>query len=280
MGRKKSTSTEVNTSIEQPEDPEIAAFQRHQANVPRPSLAEDTRTIVATSGLGVLSTVGRGDTEGFPVGSVVSYVADEDGRLIFSFSSLSAHTGDLLKDPKCSVTIMANGFAGLADARISIAGKMSQIPSDDIKQSRELYLKKHPDSFWVDFGDFSWFRLDSIVKIRVVGGFGRAGSVNSDQYYSAQQDPVAMFSSPVCTHMNDDHSEASIAMVKHYAGITVDKATMLSLDKLGINLSCDRNGDTFRCRLPYPNGPVTERKAIKDAIVEMTKSAMASQKET
>jgi hypothetical protein len=32
-------------------------------------------------------------------------------------------------------------------------------------------------SFWVDFGDFSWFRMDKILTARLVGGFARAHQV-------------------------------------------------------------------------------------------------------
>jgi hypothetical protein len=32
-------------------------------------------------------------------------------------------------------------------------------------------------SFWVDFGDFSWFRMETIVTGRLVGGFGRIKQV-------------------------------------------------------------------------------------------------------
>ena len=106
----------------------------------------------------------------------------------------------------------------------------------------------------------------------LVGGFGRIGSISSGDYTSAEPDPVAQFSAPVCGHMNEDHADATVAMVKHYIGITVDSARMLSLDQLGVDVSCERQGQQFKARLPFPR-KAENRKMIKEVIVEMTKTA-------
>jgi hypothetical protein len=47
------------------------------------------------------------------------------------------------------------------------------------------YLAKHPDAFWVDFGDFSWHRMDGILGARLIGGFARAGSINGKGLHSS-----------------------------------------------------------------------------------------------
>ena len=56
-----------------------------------------------------------------------------------------------------------------------------------------MYLKKHPDAFWVDFGDFSWWRMEKVEMARLVGGFARAGKVTADDYAAAEPDFVAGF---------------------------------------------------------------------------------------
>ena len=40
-------------------------------------------------------------------------------------------------------------------------------------------------------------------------------------YLSAKPDFVGEFVAPVMKHMNDDHSDATAAMVRHYVGIQV-----------------------------------------------------------
>ena len=56
-----------------------------------------------------------------------------------------------------------------------------------------MYLKKHPDAFWVDFGDFSWWRMEKVEMARLVGGFARAGKVTADDYAAAEPDFGAGF---------------------------------------------------------------------------------------
>lgn len=51
------------------------------------------------------------------------------------------------------------------------------MPDDEKPACRELYLAKHPDAFWVDFGDFDYMRMDTIVQCNLVAGFGRASKV-------------------------------------------------------------------------------------------------------
>lgn len=262
---------------EEAQDPEIIAFQQHQSIAPRLSLAEEARTLIANGKFGVISTLASSpSTSGWPSGSVVEYVAAvADGRPLFCFSSLSPHTGDVRKDGRCSFTVMAEGFRGLSDARVNVIGNITPVPEQDIAAAKRLYLARHPDSFWVEFGDFTWFRMDQILSARVVGGFARAGAVSGAEYFTASPDPVSVFSGPVCGHMNADHAESTAAMIKHYVGITVDKAMMLSLDRLGVNVGCERQGQTFKCRLAFPR-PAEDRKMIKELIVEMTKAASAS----
>lgn len=41
---------------------------------------------------------------------MVEYASDEQGRLLFAFSALSSHTGDVRKDGRASFTIPSPSF--------------------------------------------------------------------------------------------------------------------------------------------------------------------------
>jgi len=253
-------------------DPEVAAFQAHQAGAARLPFAEEARSLVACSGgYGVLSTNGA---DGHPGGSVVGFAAGEDGLPVFSFSTLSAHTREVAADARVALTVLASGFQDAGDGRVTLAGEVVRLDegSPEAAAAREAYLKAHPTAFWVDFGDFSWFRMRALKSVRLVGGFARAGSVSGDDYVSAQPDPVMPFSAPVCGHMNADHADANVAMVKAAVGLTVQTAQFVSIDRLGANVQVTRDGQSFKLRLPWP-APATDRKAVKDAIVAMTRAA-------
>ena len=79
---------------------------------------------------------------------------------------------------------------------------------------------------WVEFADFTWWRME-IKTIRFVGGFARAGAIDADDYHAAEPDPISAFAAPVMAHMNGDHSDASLAMVKHYIGFPATSARRL-----------------------------------------------------
>lgn len=66
----------------------------------------------------------------------------------------------------------------LADGRFALVGTAQPLPESDKAAARELYLAKYPNAFYVDFGDFQWFRIDELKGGRWVGGFGGGRNVS------------------------------------------------------------------------------------------------------
>ena len=145
----------------------VAAYQEHQQSAAKLDWATDVRTLIQYNhGFAVMSTNSKSHP-GYPGGSVVGFAVDDDGRPIFIFSGMSTHTQDLLLDSRCSVTIAAKDFKGAADGRVNLMGTCELIKDGDEKtKAKEFYLQKHPGAFWVDFGDFNWFRV-SVVALLV-----------------------------------------------------------------------------------------------------------------
>lgn len=293
----------------------FARFAEAQAALPRPSLAEEARTLLASAKTGVLSTAAAA-AGGHPSGSVVQFalLADPGSGScspVLALSSLSAHTRDLAADPRCSLTVLSPGFAGMEDGRVSmacVARKLSE-GQEEQKAARAAYRLKHPDAFWADFGDFSWWRLDPVEgkadppSARIVMGFGRAGSASLSQLAAAAPDPVSGFSGPVAGHMNADHGDAVLAMARSATGLgdKIARAAMGRVDRLGFEVELvlasesgggseaaaggggerpssppsARGGDSgehLRARVAFPE-PAENRKALKDRLVEMTMAA-------
>lgn len=65
----------------------------------------------------------------------------------------------------------------MESARVCVRGVVSPVGDAERDSVRQLYLSRHPGSHWVDFGDFTWFRMEQVVGARLVSGFGRAGKV-------------------------------------------------------------------------------------------------------
>ena len=243
-------------------------------------MGDQVRTLIDRSlGYGTLSTNSK-QFPGFPTGSVVGFALDPDDNLpFFVFSSMSAHTGDIVQDGRVSLTVLAADFKGAAEGRVVLIGSVKKL-ADASRQAalRDQYLAKHKEAFWIDFGDFTYFKMESLESIRYVGGFAMAGSLTPDDYKGARADPIAAFATPVMKHMNDDHADSTVAMVTHYTGMPCTAAEIVSMDRLGMTVKATltvAGGGVSKVRLPYPGGEVTDRKAIKEVLVEMTKAAAA-----
>ncbi|CAM9838638.1 unnamed protein product [Pylaiella littoralis] len=259
-----------------------AKIQEHQQGAARPSHTEEVRNLMEYStGFGVLSTNSR-TLDGYPSGSVVGFSLDDKGRPLFAFSSMSSHTGDLAADSRVSLTVTSSTFKGAADGRVSLIGDVNKVPDEDLSSVREIYKKKHPKAYWVDFGDFRLMRMDTIKAMRFVGGFAMAGDINPEEYLTTAPDPVAEFSAPILKHMNDDHPETTVAMIKHYitGDIELVSAQISAVDRLGMYVVVGMpDGQSGKLRLPFPR-PAESRKDVKTLIVEMTQAAAAGAAET
>ena len=66
---------------------------------------------------------------------------------------------------------------GLQDARVNLIGDIEAVEQQDLAGVRSTYKQQHPNSFWIDFGDFSMWRLTPKLA-RLIGGFARAGQVS------------------------------------------------------------------------------------------------------
>ena len=62
-------------------------------------------------------------------------------------------------------------------------GDIAPVPEADKEGVRSAYLARNPGSFWVNFGDFTLFRMTRMVTGRLIGGFARAGQVGSATFF-------------------------------------------------------------------------------------------------
>lgn len=194
-------------------------------------------------------------------------------------SRLSSHTTNVLQDPRASLCVTEPSFIGAADARAVFVGEMRALADDEAATAQAAYLRQHPDAFWVQFGDFTMFRLENIREVSFVGGFARAGTVAFEEYTTAEVDPCTDFAAPVMQHMNEDHEDSLKQYLRWLVGMgpEVDQAKvqMKRLDRFGFDVRVNLDGRTRVLRVPFEDGPVTERKQIKGAIVGLSKKCEA-----
>jgi putative heme iron utilization protein len=112
-----------------------------------------------------------------------------------------------------------------------------------LAEARKLYLQRHVNSkYWVDFEDFSFYRMD-VVDLYYVGGFGVMGWVSASDYDRSQPDPLADAMAEIIQHMNADHKDALVLLAREFSRVDSEEATMTAVDRLG-----------FYVRLKTPDG--------------------------
>lgn len=219
---------------------------------PEPSFAERARTLAYLGRIGSLSTLSRKQA-GFPFGSVMPYGLENRGRPIFLISTMAMHTQNLQADPRASLLITqpdANGDP-LGTSRVTLIGNAVTIPKSEVPEARRLYLASYPNSqYWVDFEDFSFYRMD-VLDVYYVGGFGIMGWVQASHYQQARADPLAGAAGKIIDHMNADHRDGLILLARAFAGIESQEAAMTAVDRLG-----------FHVRLKTPDGICSARIAF------------------
>ncbi|KAE9599639.1 putative FMN-binding split barrel [Lupinus albus] len=266
-------STVSTGDVNSNKDDVFQLIQSHQEKAARLLPVEEIRTTLDRSVRGMLSTFSKGH-EGYPSGSLVDFACDADGYPILAVSNLAFHTKDLTANPKCSL-LVARDPEDRTDLVITLHGDAISVSEKDKEAVRAAYLAKHPNAFWVDFGDFHFLRIEPKV-VRFVSGVATAllgsGEFTGDEFKAAKVDPIAQFSKPVASHMNNDHAEDTKVIVQHWTSVPVDFADILDLDSLGFNVKAGYQGSTFKLRVPFPRR-AADRKDVKTLIVEMLQAA-------
>jgi heme oxygenase (biliverdin-IX-beta and delta-forming) len=208
-----------------------------QPPVPEPTFAERARTLLYLGRMGSLSTLSR-KQPGFPFGSVMPYGLDDHGRPIFLISTMAMHTQNLQADARASLLVTQESTDGepLGASRVTVVGNVLPVPKTELAEARKLYLERHANSrYWVDFEDFSFYRMD-IIDVYYVGGFGVMGWVSASDYDGSQPDPLADSSAEIIQHMNADHKDALVLLARTFARIESTEATMTAVDRLGFHV--------------------------------------------
>ena len=247
----------------------------NQPAVAEPTYAERARTLMHLGRIGSLSTLSR-KQQGFPFGSVMPYGLDDRGRPIFLISTMAMHTQNLQADPRASLLVTHPDATGdpLGASRVTLIGNVSTVPEGDVAEARKLYLARYANSkHWVDFEDFSFYRLD-VLDIYYVGGFGVMGWVSASDYDSAQPDPLVDHASGIIQYMNSHHASALVELARAYAGIDSDEVTMTSVDRLGFHVRYKTPDGSRGARIAFlreATNPEETRKIVVEMVTEARK---------
>ena len=211
---------------------------------------------------------------GHPIGSMMPYAVDGEGRPVFFISSMAMHTQNLLGNPRSSLLITQPDVSGdpLGASRVTLLGSSTHITAEEV---RDLYLSRHENAkFWQDYSDFGFFRLE-VSAVYFIGGFGVMGWVAVEDYTTAKPDPLAEVAMGIIQHMNSDHAVALRQIAGHYAGEAVDEAVMTAVDRLGFHLRLKSGDKVYGRRIAFIR-EVATRDEARSVLVEMVRHASTS----
>jgi heme iron utilization protein len=203
------------------------------------------RSLLRRSRQGALATLMAGS--GDPYCSLVNVASHPDGSPILLISRLAVHTRNILGDPR--VSLMLDERAGgdpLEGSRIMLAGRAEQASGDGVAILRRRYLNAHPSAeAFVDFGDFSFFRLRPTAT-HLVAGFGRIVDLKPAAFLTDISDAGALLEAEpgAIEHMNEDHREAMNLYATRLLGAEAADWRCTGCDPDGIDLQA--GGKTLR----------------------------------
>jgi heme iron utilization protein len=244
-----------------------------QLEVAEPTFAERARTLVYLGRVGSLSTLSR-KQPGFPFGSVMPYGLDDHANPVFLISTMAMHTQNVQADPRSSLLVTQADTIGdpLGASRVTLLGNVLPVPESELAEARKLYLARYANSkYWVDFDDFSFYRMD-VVDVYYVGGFGVMGWVAASEYYSAQPDPLADIATDIIQHMNSDHGDALVLLARVFAGTESEEVTMSSVDRLGFHVRLKTQDGTRGARIAFLR-EVSNPTQAREVLIEMVGQA-------
>jgi putative heme iron utilization protein len=199
------------------------------------------------------------------------YGLDDHANPVFLISTMAMHTQNVQADPRSGLLVTQPDAIGdpLGASRVTLLGNILPAPLSEVAEARKLYLARYANSkYWVDFEDFSFYRMD-VVDVYYVGGFGVMGWVPASEYYSAQPDPLAETATEILQHMNTDHGDALVLLARTFAGIESQEVVMTSVDRLGFHVRLKTGENTRGARIAFlqeVRTPVEARKVLVEMV--------------
>jgi len=187
---------------------------------------------------------------------------------------MAMHTQNLSADPRASLLVTQDDAGGdpLGASRVTLVGSVVPVPETEVGAAREIYLARHANSrYWVDFEDFSFYRMD-VVDIYYVGGFGVMGWVSAAEYLGSRPDPLADSMAEIIRHMNSDHRDALVLLARKFAGIESQEATMTAVDRLGFHVRLKTADGMRGARIAFLR-EVSNSQEVRTVLVQMVQQA-------
>jgi putative heme iron utilization protein len=244
---------------------------------------------------GTLSTISQTEgLEGFPIGSIVPFAVDTDGKPYVLIAEIAAHTKNLLNSDKMNLFISHPSTEDdpQTNWRASLAGRMKRIVSprkadlfskEYLKECHQItereekillarYAERVPNAEqYLNVHNFSFWKLEDIAKVRYIAGFGRICWIEASEMVDDSNAGFEGIKQSSIEHMNEDHEDSMVTLCEGAHSFKPERVELLDLDSRGILMET-KNPD----KLVFSSfGKVIEPSDLRVEIVRLIQDARA-----
>ena len=258
--------------------------------------AQDVHQWLEDVHFATLSTISQvGGIEGFPIGSVAPFAVDSDGKPYILIAEIAAHTKNLLTSNKMNLFIRDPESQGDPQTswRASLVGNMKRIASPrnkdkfseehlqdciqvtaeevDILLARYSERVPHADRY-LKVHNFSFWKMESILKVRYIAGFGRICWIEGDEMEIEKDSELDEIKQSSIEHMNEDHEDSMITLCEGAHSFVPERVELLDIESRGILMQTYEPD-----RLVYSSfGKAITASDLRVEIVKLIKKARAN----
>ena len=223
--------------------------------------AASARFLLAGTFRGTLSSHSL-EHEGYPFGSVVPFVPDENGMPMMLLSHLAQHTRNIDARPQCAFTLVEAGHGDVQQlSRLSMVGDMTKTGA---REGMQRYFNHFPRTraYYDELG--FRFYLFRPARFHWNAGFATArwfdpGRILRRNVFSAE------IEQQILVRLNTDHlGDLSRCLLHHCRLDTDEGALVVGIDGEGMNLRADDR----LFRIAFPRDVSTPEQA-RSVLVEM-----------
>jgi len=130
-------------------------------------------------------------------------------------------------------------------------GEGRVLSGGEVAEAREAYLARHARAaYWVDFDDFSFWRLD-VADVYFVGGFAAMDWVTAARI--ARRGRILWPTPLPHSRPHEPRSRRRADRLRrHFAGEAADEATMTAVDRLGFGSGFAAANGCTACGSRFP----------------------------
>ena len=237
-----------------------------------PSVAVAARNLMELADYADLSTIMSNMNHrrsGYPFASTVDFATDADGYPVFCLTPLAMHTRNLAYNSRASLTVKMNGWGGLANARVTIFGDVHRLPAEYQASANEIFkakyaARKEASDLEDRWGDYTFYRMNNVIDVYFVGGFGTLNWVDLAEYRDAAPDKIVTPSAghSVLDTLSELNTKYGALLAKSgavlgnsiapneavgeakaaFQSVRVDDLWIISVDKMGIDVRVRLDG--------------------------------------